>query len=628
MKLLMKIIGIAGFALVTLAALVIVYVSLNYDANSLRPEIEKFALTEGYIIDIEGDLKWQFLPNPGISVRQLSWREIEHTSGTVGELILTIDWGGALSILGGGQPAVDGADAAAQRANNLQLAALVDGIRLRDTSVVWQRPQMPEWTFDHIALRLSNVSTDGRRFPIEIELRTLDDVEVRVVASLALDLAAQTVSIVDLDASAGGARLRGDLAFNGAPATAIGAIELQDLNLKQWLGSLQQPFPEIEVPRTVSARALTQLGAQLEYHLEANGRSTLEVKLDIDGQSLDVDANSDASSEKLQIVLSAPRFAVGDYLAPDDDNPRAGPQQSTHAALFAPLAPLMLWPGQAQMEINLATLQLNGYELSNLYTKLFSNRGVLRVASLNADLFGGQLNALGVIDASGATPRLTLQPSLTDIHLTRALPALADSEDLSGLFSLQANLVGRGASGQSLLRSLTGNGNFNLLRPRYSSINVEQMFCSGTQLLSGGGLSNQQWPEGTDLHDVAGAFNLRDGNLLLDSLTTGTGNLKITANGTVGLLARTYRIEAATRLDGTTTSANGCSVNANLRDRDIPFVCSGSFDQKGAPKCLPDSGGLGASLKNTALQKLGEKLLGKDGKNPPDVTDLLKGLFN
>ena len=625
MKLLMKIIGIAGLALVTLAALVIVYVSLTYDANSLRPKIQKFALSEGYTIDIEGDLEWQFLPNPGVSVRQLSWREIEHTSGTVGELILTVDWGAALSMLGGGQPAIDGADAAAQRANNLKLAALVDGIRLRDTKVVWQRAQMPEWTFDQIALRLSNVSTDGERFPIEIELRTLDDIEIRVAASLALDLAAQAVSIVDLDASAGGARLHGDLALNGAAATAIGAIELQNFNLKQWLGRLQQPFPEIEVPRTVSARALTQLGAQLEYHLEANGRSTLDVKLDIDGQSLDVNANSDASSEKLQIVLSAPRFAVGDYLAPDDDNPRAAPQQSTHAALFAPL---MLWPGQAQMEIKLATLQLNGYELSNLYTNLFSNRGVLRLASLNADLFGGQLNALGVIDLSGATPRLTLQPSLTDIDLSRALPALADSEDLSGLFSLQANLVGRGASGQSLLRSLTGNGNFNLLRPRYSSINVEQMFCSGTQVLSGGGLSNQQWPEGTDLHDVAGAFNLRDGNLLLDSLTTGAGNLKIAANGTVGLLARTYRIKAATRLDGPTTSANGCSVNANLRDRDIPFVCSGSFDQEGAPKCLPDSGGLGDSLKNKALQKLGEKLLGKDGKNPPDVTDLLKGLFN
>jgi hypothetical protein len=81
-------------------------------------------------------------------------------------------------------------------------------------------------------------------------------------------------------------------------------------------------------------------------------------------------------------------------------------------------------------------------------------------------------------------------------------------------------------------------------------------------------------------------------------------------------------------LDGPTTSANGCSVNANLRGRDIPFVCSGSFDQEGAPKCLPDSGGLGDSLKNKALQKLGEKLLGKDGKNPSNVTDLLKGLFN
>lgn len=623
----MKILAITVLALATLAALLIIYISVSYDANSLRPEIEKMALSQGYTIDIEGDLEWKFLPNPGISVGQLSWGNIQQTSGSVDRLVFTVLWGGMFEMLAAREVNSASADTEDPQAKNQRIAAFVDSIQVHDASIVLQTPEFPAWHFSNIQLRLHDLSMKGERFPVDVELRTLGNIELQVAASLAIDLAAQTVSIDDLDAVLGDAKLRGDLKLDGAQATASGTLQLQNVNLKKWLGSLQKQLPLIDIPRTFSRQALTAVGTNIEYNLDANGLSSIDAQIDIDGQILKLTANSDDSTGQLRIAISAARFAAGNYLSPADDSQAGLPAKSPNTALFAPLAPLLLWPGQAQMEFTLDTLQMNGYEINNLYANLFSNRHVVRLASLNADLFGGQLNALGRIDLSGAAPQLNLQPSLTGIDLAAALPALADNHDLNGRFSLEVDIQGRGRDSSRLLSSLTGSGQFKLLNPRYANVNIEQMFCSSTRLLSGGGLSNQQWPEGTDLQDIVGSFHLQNSNLLLDNLTTGVGNLNLAVKGTVAMPAGTYRIEATTRLDGTSTSSNGCSVNKNFRNRAIPFVCSGSFYQEGDPTCRPDSSNLSESLKNKVLQKLGDKLLGKDGEDRPDVTELFKGLF-
>ena len=216
----MKILAITVLALATLAALLIIYISVSYDANSLRPEIEEMALSQGYTIDIEGDLEWKFLPNPGISVGQLSWGNIQQTSGSVDRLVFTVLWGGMFEMLAAREVNSASADTEDPQAKNQRIAAFVDSIQVHDASIVLQTPEFPAWHFSNIQLRLHDLSMKGERFPVDVELRTLGNIELQVAASLAIDLAAQTVSIDDLDAVLGDAKLRGDLKLDGAQATA------------------------------------------------------------------------------------------------------------------------------------------------------------------------------------------------------------------------------------------------------------------------------------------------------------------------------------------------------------------------------------------------------------------------
>jgi hypothetical protein len=95
--------------------------------------------------------------------------------------------------------------------------------------------------------------------------------------------------------------------------------------------------------------------------------------------------------------------------------------------------------------------------------------------------------------------------------------------------------------------------------------------------------------------------------------------------GSIDLVKRRYQVNANARVDQAVTSANGCTISKRLQNRQIPFVCSGSFDQSNAQglACTPDERLIRDLLKNSAL----EKLLNQSGLQP-DGADSVKGLIN
>jgi len=287
--------------------------------------------------------------------------------------------------------------------------------------------------------------------------------------------------------------------------------------------------------------------------------------------------------------------------------------------------PFALWQGQSQVEVNLDRILFDGFAVNNFYSNIFGNQRVLRITSLNADLFGGQFNAIAKLDMRLANPSLSLQPSVNNIDLALALPALADYSGLSGTMELEANIQGTGNDVDSILKSLNGAGQLSIESPSYRDINIEQTFCDAAALFGSGGRSSQQWPAGTRLEDFTGDFQFGNGNLAITDFSTATGNLNINGRGTVGMLSQKYNFKTKARLDGATTSSTGCSVNKRLHNREIPFICKGRFNQ-GSTSCKPDERVLKELLKNSALEKLGSKLL--KNNNSEDQADPLKSLFN
>lgn len=597
---------------ITLALAAIIYLLVAVDPNDYKPQIKNLAANQGLELSLDGDLAWQFFPQIGINIEQVGFALAESASGNIGQLTVTVNWSELLKLLN-----------ISQATSQLPMGSIKiadSTIRLKSAAV----GRLPV-ELDSVNAVFRNISLQGESFPLSLSAVAAGGLELSLNADIAIDTAGkqlQKLSIENALIKLDKLQLQGNLHTEDGFITAEGNLQGENLNIKQQLGRLEQTLsalqlPPIQLQAMADESALTALDFDSTFNFNSTTISTVTTSLHIDDQLIMVDTQINHPTHNLYMGISGDRFNIANYMAAD-----ITAAQSQNSALLAPLAaPLALWNGRSQLELSLGALDFADFVAGNLYLNLFGNENVLRLSSLNADLFNGQINATGRLDMRSAKPQFELQPSLSNIDLQLALPALADSSDISGLLNLNANLQGAGNSSEELLRALSGSGELTVANPAYLAINIEAMFCNAAALF-GGSASKSNWSQGTQLQNLSGQFKVADGKVLIKDLKTATGNLAINGRGTLQLLLKRYSITANTRVNGTTTSPTGCSVNKNLRNRDLPFICTGSFAAGGKTSCKPDDNLLRGLLKNNIFQQLGEQSREKD-----PIKGLLRGVL-
>jgi len=592
-------------AVVTLMSVAILYLSFAVDLNSYKTDIESVARQQGWDISIEGDLAWQFFPKPGLSIADITASDQTALSGSADQLILATYWTQLLSLSGG--------------IEQLQL----DSLHIEGGSLQWSPANSLGLQFDNIQLSTKNLSVQGKSFPLSVSAKILGGRNLSVETEVAVKLDGQNMrqlNLVDLELNLDSLRLSGELRTSDNGSFMQGNLKTNSFDLKQLMASLQAEIPLLTAPKTVLQSALTQLSLTTSFSVDTQAASKFTGEINLDGQIFGLDVTLDHPTNNLTTLVSGDILRAGHYLP-------AANSGGNNTGLFAPLAiPFALWQGSSQVEVNLNRVEFKDFNIENFYSNVFGNQRVLRMTSLNADLFAGQINAIAKLDMRSAKPSFNLQPSLYNIDLDQALSALGDESTVAGRLNLDANIQGVGANLGEIIRSLSGAGKFQVIEPIYKGLNIEQSFCNAAALLSARAQAAQNWPQGTEFNNLQGSFQLSGGKLLLNDYSTGTGNLEIMGRGLVNLVKRQYQINASARVDQAVTSPTGCSVNQRLQNRQIPFICKGAFGQSnpGGLSCNPDEQLLRDLLKNTAL----EKLFGNSGLQQQDATDSVKGFIS
>ena len=599
-------------AVVTLVSAAIIYVSLAVDINGFKSDIESLARQQGWDLTIDGDLAWIFFPQPGISIEQVRFSDQFAASGTLDSLTLSVGWidllstGGDVSHLQGGSVQVNGGQ------------------------LLYKAPNSLPMQLDNISLKTSNILLDGSTFPLTASMQALGGQKFSIEADIAVVANSdtlQSLSLSDLTIRLNDIEISGSIEASNSLSFIEGNLQTNTFSLVQQLQRVAKILPIVSVPKMADPSAMTGVSIESRFTFDTQTLSNIDGRMMLDGQAIEIGLQVDHQRNKLTTLISADVINASNYL------PKSG-SNADNSSLFAPLAiPFALWRGQSQVEMTLGSVQFNDFSVDNFYSNVFGNNRVLRMTSLNADLFGGQINAIANLDMRSATPEFSLRPVINGLDLGAALPVLADNKTVTGTANLTANIQGSGNSLKSIFKSLSGSGQFDIGSPSYNELNIEQTFCSAAAFFSSGrgGQSSQQWAPGTQLQDLRGKFQLNRGNLKINDYSTATGNLDITGRGSVDLVKQQYSIAANVLLDSAITSSTGCSVNQHLQNRQIPFVCKGSFDQSpgNSAYCKPDEKVLKSLLKNTVLEglseKLGEALLKSTDK---DESDPLKGLLN
>jgi len=567
-------------------------------------------------------LAWRFFPKPGINISDIRFStqstELGEVSGRIGQASLSGDW---LALLG-------------FDIETAEPMSLISGISLSNSSLRLSANDALPMEFDDIELHASQISSTGISFPASLSLTGLGGIQASLDLHASLNFADNSLSLKQIKLSLDELALSGNVDIDLDSSAVKGHLVADAFNLKSQLETLGKRFPELTSPKMASSTAMTAVSFDSRFDIKPLGHSEALNAVSLDGQKFNIDLRVDHSRNLMTFNLSGQQLRLADYLPAAASNSPRNAASNSDNAIFAPLAiPFALWQGQSQAEISLGRIELNGYAISNFYSNIFGNQRVLRVTSLNADLFDGHINAIGKLDMRSSTPSFTLQPSMNNINLAIALSALADVKDVTGSLSMNATVQGSGNGITSLLQSLDGTGQLEIIAPTYAKVNIEETFCSAAALFSGNGQGSQVWSEGTQLGDFKGKFQLGNGRLVVDPYATSSGNLSLEGVATLHMIKEFYTVKANMVLAGMTTSSTGCSVNSRLQNRVIPFICQGRFDDQAsgnAVSCKPDGDFVKTLLKNTAFEKLGEKLLdisdsAEDG-NP--LEDLLKGFLN
>ena len=611
----------AVISLLVIVILAVGYLLVAVDPNDLKPEIKAAAANQGLELSLDGNLSWQFLPQIGVVVEQVEFAHSTVASGKIGSLRLSVSWTELFNI----EPT------SGFSSNQIP----VGSIAISDATILLAElvPNTFPIQLKHFNAKVNDFSLTGDRFSVEASAQIFSGIDLDIEAVLALQLDTKTglikeFSVSELEASIDGMELSGQFNTENNFSTAQGSLRSNRFDLKQLIKTIGMSFPPVKLPEMASKDALTAVSWNSSFNTDMNGLSTFNTQLDIDNQVLSIASKVDHSINNLYMRVSGEQFDMSHYLTPDSNS------SEQNGALFAPLAvPFALWLGRSQMELSLGKLKLPDFDADNIYINLFGNQKVLRLSSFNSDIFGGQANATGRLDMRSSTPSFNLQTSLSNIDLQVALPAMADSSDISGLLSLEATIQSAGNNSDAIIRELRGGGEITIVDPAYAAINAEEMFCNAAALL-GSGDSKNSWPKGTQFETLTGNYQLAEGKLLFSDMKTATGNITIAARGSVKLAEQRYSLIADTRVNGTTTSASGCSVNKRLQNRSLPFVCTGSFEQNGTTSCKPDEKLIRDLLKGSVYQQLGEQLFktpvttdGDKEQQSDPLKSLLKGIF-
>ena len=608
----------AGLTLAAAAALLTLALNSLVDPNDYKSDIENAAKQNGITLSIEGNIVLNVFPKLGVTVESINFSDGQSIAGKIPKLDVTFSW---LALLGG---------------NISETNLPIDSISLAKGTLQYSPDTPVPVQFEQIELSINDLSLNGNDFHINLSAQALNGLNLSLRTTAQVNIQDQKLSriagrnftfIVDQ------ITLKGDVDADLTTQEIKGSLTSSSINLRQQISRIQKRLPIFMVPSMSSDKALSDVSFNSEFNVNPWGYSRYVHKLVLDGQTFAIDITADQSTNKMSMSLKGDSLSLADYLPKSSENSEDINQAPV--AIFAPLAlPFMLWRGESNIELAINSIQLDSFTVSNVYANASGYLKVLELTSFNADLFGGNVNAVATLELNASTPSFSLESAIYDIDLAQAFQSLSETQDFTGYFNMDVSLEGSGTNIYDIQKSLVGNGQFKVVTPSYGGVNIEETICQATALFGNGSNSPQQWPKGTQLNDIDGVLGFTNGKIMLTNMTTGTGNLNITGQSQVQMVEQTYTLNAKAVLTSATSSNNGCSVNNRLQNQVIPFSCKGSFGANNSStqsSCAPDQKVISGLLKNTLIQQFGEKYFTTPNNGAPingdSIQNALKGFF-
>jgi AsmA protein len=505
-----------------------------------------------------------------------------------------------------------GSQVGGSRGGTLEIA----GIAIRNATISYANAAVGgAYSFSEADLEIGRIAGDDDG--ITIDGISLDGVISGVAdapsryaistSGIALDTAGNIATLEPVKLSAFDVDIRADVepfSYAGAiePAAIIEVDTFSPRSLMHMFG--------VAPPETVDPSVLSRVTLAARADVRAEVISLGDVTIELD------DTTFTGSLAMPRTVTGAYRFDLsGDaidlnrYMAPATEEDAAAAEDVAPVEIPADLVRAL----NARGKLAIADVLMGGLELGNVTLGLDSANGRMRVHPIAAALYGGGYEGDVRIDASGATPVLSVNETVTGVDLAQLAQAMFEQENITGSINGNFKLSGRGKDMGEVQRSLGGTMNFELLDGTYEGTDVWYELRRARALLKKEEPPEPVLPARTKFTSVKASGVVTDGVMRNDDFVADLPFMQLTGNGEVNLPEATidYRLSARIFRKPEALEAATPEELDDFTKTVIPLKITGAI---ASPSVKPD---VEKMLRERAKEEIREKLEDK-------LLDLLK----
>lgn len=474
---------------------------------------------------------------------------------------------------------------------------------------------------------------------------------------LLADLSANVAEWTSLKVSANQLRALGELHVRELDKTPqiSGGLSIAQFDLRTFMEGIGQPLPamgngalsKIEMVTRLSGTPNSLILDQLNLKLDDStftGRIAVEdvarqaLRLQLKADTFNADRYRPAESETTKGTKAARQAEVqgSEAAAVAGAGTTPLPEQPSKAAWSSDkLLPLeRLRSLDVEADLSFGKLIANKLPIDNAALKTQAAGGLIRIDSLRGDLYNGNFEVKGNLDARQDIPTLSVQTRAAKVPVERVLESQGQTPPVRGQLTLNSDLNGKGNSQKALIDNLNGTASFTLNNGVLVNANLEQQLCQGIAFLNRKPLTGEPRGKDTPFQQLGGSLVIRNGVASNPDLKARIPGLTVNGRGDIDLrvLGMDYRVGIVIEGDKSEMPDPGCQVNERYVGLEWPMRCRGPLEL-GAKACRVEKEGLGQIaaklLGDEARNKLNDKIDEKLGdKVSPELKDALKGLFN
>ncbi|MDQ2070122.1 AsmA family protein [Natronospira sp. AB-CW4] len=274
----------------------------------------------------------------------------------------------------------------------------------------------------------------------------------------------------------------------------------------------------------------------------------------------------------LRFDLGLDAIDLDRYTAPDEDAPVVEGEPLDLDAIEIPVDAIRGQDVDGRLRID--RLQLAGMNLESVEAGVRIADDRLRLAPIDARLYGGRQSGELLVDASGDEPVIRFTERLSDVRIAGLLGDLFNIEQLSGLANVHMELSGRGRTVGELRPTLNGNMRLAFDEGAVEGTDLAHEFSRATRSLRED-RSVREDRGRTPFSALGLSGTVEEGRLVSEDFALITEGLMLSGGGWLSLvdLSMDYRLGA--RLRGEAGAGMGAD-DGQLQGRELALRMTGT----------------------------------------------------